>query len=55
MHIKNRNLPSCQTKNYKKGSVKSKVHKVLMLGDGHARGCASEVKQLLNNEYEDQE
>jgi len=27
------------------------VHKVLILGDSHARGCASEVKLQLNNEY----
>jgi len=39
-------------KNYKKSSVKSKAHKVLILGDSHARRCASEVKQQLNNEYE---
>jgi len=25
---------------------------VLILGDRHTRGCASEVKQQLNNEYE---
>jgi len=24
---------------------------VLILGDSHTRGCASEVKQQLNNEY----
>jgi len=27
------------------------VHKVLILGYSHARGCASEVKLQLNNEY----
>jgi len=33
-------------------SVKSKVHKVLILGASQARGCASEVKKHVNNEYE---
>jgi len=42
---------SDKKKNRKKSIVKSKVHKVLILGDSHARGCASEVKQQLNNEY----
>jgi hypothetical protein len=28
------------------------VHEVLILGASHARGCASEVKQQLNNKYE---
>ena len=27
-------------------------HKVIILGDSHARGCASEVSRLLNNEFE---
>ena len=39
-------------KNHKKNSVKNIVHKVLILGDSHASGCASEVKQQLNNKYE---
>ena len=39
-------------KNHKKNSVKTKVHKVLILGESYARGCASEVKQQLNKEYE---
>jgi len=39
-------------KNHKKRSVKNKVHKVLILGDSHTRGCASEVRNQLNNEYE---
>jgi hypothetical protein len=38
--------------NRKKKKVVNKVHKVLILGDSHARGCASEVKQKLNSEYE---
>ena len=28
------------------------MHKLLILGDSHARGCASEVKQQLDNDYE---
>jgi hypothetical protein len=28
------------------------VHEVLILGDSHARGCASEVKHQLNKEHE---
>jgi len=28
------------------------VHKVFILGASHARGCASEVQQQLNSEYE---
>jgi len=39
-------------KNHKKNSVKTKVHKVLILGDSHARGCEYEIKQQLNNKYE---
>jgi hypothetical protein len=39
-------------KNHKKRSVENKVHKVLMLGDSHTRGCASKVRNQLNNEYE---
>jgi hypothetical protein len=39
-------------KNYKRRSVENKVHKVLILGDSHTRGCASEVRNQLNNEYE---
>jgi predicted phosphodiesterase len=32
--------------------VEKKVHKMLILGDSHDRGCASEVRNQLNNEYE---
>jgi hypothetical protein len=39
-------------KNHEKRSVENKVHKVLILGDSHTRGCVSEVKNQLNNEYE---
>ena len=34
-------------KNHKKSSVENKVHKVLILGDSHARGCASKVRNQL--------
>jgi hypothetical protein len=33
-------------------SGNEKVHKVLILGDSHVRGCAAEVKQKLKSEYE---
>jgi PleD family two-component response regulator len=39
-------------KNHKRRSLENKVHKVLILGDSHTRGCASEVRNQLNNEYE---
>ena len=29
-----------------------KQHKVIVVGDSHARKCASEVSQLLNNDFE---
>ena len=29
-----------------------KQHKVIILGDSHARGCASEISHLLNNDFE---
>jgi len=32
--------------------VEKKQHKVIILGDSHARGCASEVSNLLNNDFE---
>jgi hypothetical protein len=32
--------------------VGQKQHKVIILGDSHARGCASEVSHLLNNDFE---
>jgi predicted phosphodiesterase len=28
------------------------VHKVLIVGDSHARGCAAKVKLQLNSDYE---
>ena len=32
--------------------LERKQHKVLIVGDSHARGCAARVKHLLNNNYE---
>ena len=37
-------------KDHKKQNVVNKIHKVVIVGDSHARGCASEVKQKLNSE-----
>jgi hypothetical protein len=39
-------------KDHKKQKVDDKIHKVIIVGDTHARGCASEVKQKLKTEYE---
>ena len=39
-------------KNFRKKKVENRMHKVLIIGDSHARGCASEVKQKLNGDYE---
>ena len=41
-----------KTTNCKKKKVINSVHKVLVLGDSHARGRAAEVKLRLNSEYE---
>jgi hypothetical protein len=38
--------------NYKKRVLEKKPYKVAIIGDSHARGCAAEVKQLLNNDFE---
>jgi hypothetical protein len=38
--------------NHKKRMLEKKPHKVVILGDSHARGCAAKVKQLLNNDFE---
>jgi hypothetical protein len=45
---------NCKKKNCncKKKKVKNSVHKVLIVGDSHARGCAAEVKLKLNSDYE---
>jgi hypothetical protein len=32
--------------------MEKKQHKVVILGDSHARVCAVEVKHLLNNKFE---
>jgi hypothetical protein len=39
-------------KDHKKHKVRNEIHKVIIVGDSHARGCASEVKQKLNSDYE---
>jgi len=36
----------------RKRMVGKKQHKVIILGDSHARGCASGVSHLLNNDFE---
>jgi len=36
----------------RKRMVGKKQRKVIILGDSHARGCASEVSHLLNNDFE---
>jgi hypothetical protein len=38
--------------NRKRRVLEKKLHKVLITGDSHTRGCASEVRQLLYNDYE---
>jgi len=37
---------------HKKMVLERKQHKVLIVGDSHARGCAASVKNLLNNNFE---
>ena len=39
-------------KDHKKQKVANKIHEVVIVGDSHAGGCASEVKHKLNSEYE---
>jgi len=41
-----------KSNNCKKKKVINSVHKVLIVGDSHARGCAAKVKRRLNSEYE---
>ena len=50
---KNR-VNNCKRKNWncKKKEVRSSMHKVLIVGDSHARGGAAEVKLKLNSDYE---
>jgi hypothetical protein len=36
----------------KNSVLEKKQHKVIILGDSHARGCAAEVSHLLNNGFE---
>ena len=37
---------------HKRKVMEKKQHKVVIIGDGHARGCTAEVKHLLNNKFE---
>ena len=32
--------------------IEKKQHKVVVVGDSHTRGCAAEIKHLLNNKFE---
>jgi hypothetical protein len=41
-----------KSNNFKKKKVINSVHKILIIGDSHARGCAAEVKRRLNRKYE---
>jgi hypothetical protein len=36
----------------RKRVLEKKQHKVIILGESHARGCAAEVGRLLNNDFE---
>jgi hypothetical protein len=36
----------------KKRVLKEEQHKVIVVGDSHARKCATELGQLLNNDFE---
>jgi hypothetical protein len=36
---------------YKRKVMEQKQHKVVILGDSHARRCAAKVKHLLNNNF----
>ena len=38
--------------NHKRRVLERKLHKVVITGDSHARGCASEVRQQLYSDYE---
>ena len=38
-----------QNKDYKREGSK---HKILIIGDSHARGCATEMKAILNTDFE---
>jgi hypothetical protein len=38
--------------NQKKKLLEKKPHKVVVIGDSHARGCAAVAKKQLNNDYE---
>ena len=47
MSQKNREV--MQNKDYKREGSK---HKILIIGDSHARGCATEMKAILNKDFE---
>jgi hypothetical protein len=38
--------------NFKKRVLEKKQHKLIILGDSHAKGCGTGVKHLLNNDFE---
>ena len=38
--------------NIRKRNLKKKVHKVILIGDSHARGCAEKISNYLRNSYE---
>jgi hypothetical protein len=43
------NRETIQKKDYKQ---KGRKHKILIIGDSHARGCAAEIKANLSKEFE---
>jgi len=53
-YINKRKLPASNTKNNLKNStqITKRHHKVVILGDSHARGCAAGVKHLLSSDFE---
>jgi lysophospholipase L1-like esterase len=38
--------------NIRKRNLKQKVHKVILIGDSHARGCVEKISNYLGNSYE---
>jgi hypothetical protein len=43
---------SIEKMKYKRKVIEQKQHKVVIVGHGHSRGYAAEVKHLLNNKFE---
>jgi len=43
---------TCGMTNIRKRNLKNKVHKVILIGDSHARGCAEKISNYLVNSYE---